>query len=536
MTLAPARDARKRPSKLDFRTLIDILRSAAGWRAGGFACLAGVAAALSMAPFYLLPLLAVGLSALVLLFDGASGRARSLRAAFFRGWCFGFGYFLVGLYWLGFAFLVQAESFAWMAPFAVLGMPAFLGLFFGVAGAVALHFWRPGWSRILTLTACLAITEFLRGHILTGLPWNLPGQAFAGLAAGGQTAAWYGAYGLSIVTLILATAPAATLDQGASRRWIGVGVAIAGTLALYGVGSLRLALSPTIFHEDAAVRIVQPNIPQREKIDWDLWWRNLDIHLDLSDGLAPSSRTFVIWPENAAPSLNESAEALMEIDRRIPSGATLIYGTARRETDVNGRDRYFNSIAIAPPGGGRAAAEYYDKHHLAPFGEYLPFQGLLRAAGLAQLAPYDDGFTKGDGPAVIISGGLSFAPLICFEAVFPNDIHPPDNRPDWIVTVTNDAWFGDTSGPRQHLDQARLRAIETGLPMARSANTGVSALIDPAGRYIARVPLYEPGVIDAALPKSLPPTTYSRFGDGVFWAMVILVVLASRLAGRRSGN
>ncbi len=536
MTAVSARDSGDAPNRPQAQRFIEVIRNVAGWRAGGIASLAGIAAALSMAPFYALPGLAVGFSALVLLIDGAGRRERPLRAAFFRGWCFGFGFFLLGLYWLGFAFLVQADSFAWMAPFAVLGMPAFLGIFTGAASAAAACFWRPGWSRALTLAACLAVTEYLRGHILTGLPWNLPGQAFAGLAAGGQTAAWYGAYGLSLIALLLATAPAATIDEVGARRWAGMFVAVLGTFALYGVGAVRLALSPVSTHQDVAVRIVQPNIPQREKIDWDLWWRNLDIHLNLSAAPPTASRNFVIWPENAAPSLNESVEAQAEIDKRLPPNSTLIYGTARRESDADGRDRYFNSIAVAPAGNGRQPTEYYDKHHLAPFGEYLPMQGLLRAVGLAQLAPYDDGFTKGAGPAVITTGGLSFAPLICFEAVFPNAVHPPTQRPDWIVTVTNDAWFGDTSGPRQHLDQARLRSIETGLPMARSANTGVSALIDPAGRYVARISLYEPGVINALLPKPLAPTLYSRFGNSFFWAMLILIIAASGFLGRRSAR
>jgi apolipoprotein N-acyltransferase len=304
----------------------------------------------------------------------------------------------------------------------------------------------------------------------------------------------------------------------------GGAVALGGTAALFAIGAARLAAIPGADHADVFVRIVQPNIPQREKIDSDLWERNYKRHIALSAAPGPDrGRLFILWPENAVPVIDEVKEGLDLLSTSLPKNAVLVAGAVRRETGANGRTDYFNSISvIAETAAGRVPVAHYDKHHLVPFGEYLPLEGLLRAIGLAQLAPYDDGFRKGKGSATIDAGGPSFAALVCYEAIFPGRVHPKDRRPEWIATVTNDSWFGDSAGPRQHFDQARLRAIETGLPMARSANSGISGLIDGAGRVRVKIPLYETGVVDAALPRALPETLYARAGDLVFWAMMAI--------------
>ncbi|HBK90274.1 MAG TPA: apolipoprotein N-acyltransferase [Parvularcula sp.] len=507
------------------------LRRVSGWRRFAIAFAAGAGAALAQAPTYALPLMAIGYSALVFLIDGARASRAPARSGFAAGWFFGFGYFLPGLYWLGFAFMVQAEEFAWMAPFAVLGMPAFLALFFGAAGAVIARAKVEGWRRVLFAAGALMIAEYARGHILTGLPWNLPGQALAGTAMGAQTAAFWGVYGLSLVALLIAMAPAA--GRGLVK---GAGLMIAATAALYAVGAGRLALHPLAYRQDAFVRIVQPNIPQREKIDGDLWSRNYQRHIDLSAAPGPDGGVlFVLWPENAVPVIDEVPEGLAEVGRRLPKNAVLVTGAVRRETDAAGKETVYNSMAVvAETATGRKVAAHYDKHHLVPFGEYLPMSALLRRVGLAQLAPYDEGFAFGTGPKTIAAtAGPPFAALICYEAIFPGRVYPRGERPAWIATVTNDGWFGDTSGPRQHLDQARLRTIETGLPMARSANTGVSALFDGAGRLVARVPLYQTGVIDNRLPAPLAPTLYQRLGDLLFWLMMAGVFALAYFPRRR---
>jgi len=518
------------PRLADAMAAIQNLRK---WRRRGVSFGAGLLAALSLAPFYALPLLAVGFSLFILLLDGAAKGEKPIRTAASIGWGFGFGYFLLGIYWMAFSFFVQADAFAWMAPFAVTGMPAFLGLFSAGAATLSMAFWLPGWRRVVVFTIAWVLFEYARGHILTGLPWNLVGQTLAGTAVGAQTAAWWGAYGLSFVAILLATAPIATLSA-AQSWWKGSAASVAGLALLFAVGAARLALMPAEDHEDVFVRIVQPNIPQREKIDQTLWSRNFERHLDLSKGINRSSaRVFVIWPENGVPVLDEVPDALVAVSEALPRNAVLIAGSVRRQNIEGGgsRDyRYFNSIAVIPetPSGRRAVA-HYDKHHLVPFGEYLPLKNVLRAIGLAQLAPFEDGFTPGAGPRTMNAGGPSFSPLICYEAIFPGAMHPKDDRPEWLLTVTNDAWFGDTSGPRQHLDQARLRSIETGLPMARAANTGVSALIDGRGVYMSRLKLYESGAIEAPLPKALNPTLYAQLGDLIFGLMVLGGVIFCQL-------
>ena len=509
-----------------------------GWRRAAIAILAGGLAALALAPVYALPLLPIGFSVLVLLIDGSKSALRTNLTAFGVGWCFGFGYFLVGLYWMSFSFFVQADEFAWMAPFAMMGMPAFLAFFTGAATLLAAQRWSSNWRRVLILAIAWAIFEYLRGHILTGLPWNLTGQALAGSAITAQTAAWYGAYGLSLITVLISAAPAASLGpaRNRGRAHIGLLAALGGTALILAIGAIRLGLPVPETDQRNFLRIVQPNIPQREKIDPAMWGRNFNRQLELSKGAVPeSTRLFILWPENGAPLLDEAQTALSILSADLPTNSVLIAGSVRRATGNEGRDRYFNSIAIVPEtSDGRGVTTFYDKHHLVPFGEYLPFYGLLDALGLAQLAPYGDaGFTAGAGPMTLDVGGPLFSPLICYEVIFPGRMYPKGERPEWLLTVTNDAWFGDTSGPRQHLDQARLRTIETGLPMARSANTGISALIDGRGRILDRVNLYEDGRIDAYLPPTLVRPLYDRFGDWVF-ALVLGACLIVAFRRHRS--
>ncbi len=515
----------------------NVIMALKGWRRAIAALFAGACAALALAPVYALPLLPVGFSALILLLDGTQTDARPNRAAFSVGWFFGFGYFLVGLYWMSFSFFVQADEFAWMAPFAMMGMPAFLGVFAGGATLLAVQRWSTNWRRIVVFAVAWAVFEYLRGHILTGLPWNLTGQALAGSAIMAQTAAWYGVYGLSLVTVLVSVAPAATLGGAYTkgRTHIGLMAMLGASALLLAIGAIRLGMPEPTGDTQNLLRIVQPNIPQREKIDPAMWGRNFNRQLELSKGaVAEDAQLFILWPENGAPLLDEAQTALSILSSDLPKNAVLIAGAVRRETDSNGRDRYFNAIAVVPEtDDGRQATAFYDKHHLVPFGEYLPFYSLLDAIGLAQLAPYGDaGFTAGAGPKKLTVGGSSFSPLICYEVIFPGRMYPKGERPEWLLTVTNDAWFGDTSGPRQHLDQARLRSIETGLPMARSANTGISAVIDGRGRILDRVDLYEEGRIDMALPPTLAQPFYDRYGDGIF-AVMLAICLGGALRRRR---
>ncbi|MEM9705759.1 MAG: apolipoprotein N-acyltransferase [Pseudomonadota bacterium] len=547
-----------RPRSRPLPGLLSMIAGLSGWRRHVLSFFAGAGTAAALAPFYVWPLLAVGFGVLFILISeerpgGPEQTSRKdpkrVRRAAIDGWWFGFGYFLLGIYWLGFSFLVQADQFAWMAPFAVLGMPAFLAVFFALPAAIATAVQVEAWRRAVLFAALISVFEYLRGHILTGFPWNLTGQAFAGLAATSQTAALWGAYGLSFLTLLIAFAPVATLRWRA-RPWAGGAFAafLVATLSVYGI--LRIEAIGEQSRDGVVVRVVQPNIAQREKIDPSRRADNFYRHIDLSlpeDKSAPA--VVVIWPENATPFLHEARDALSVLAARLPANATLLAGTVRLGLDGEGEERAFNSFAaIDDINGAREAVATYDKHHLAPFGEYLPMRSVLRAVGLAQLAPFEQGFKAGPGPRTISLANAEgsslptgakahpippFAPLICYETVFPGRLYPRGDRPEWLVTVTNDAWFGDSSGPRQHLDQSRLRTIETGLPMARSANTGISAIIDARGVYVARAQLYSKAALEAPLPQALAPTLYARFGDLFYFVMVFSAVGVSFFAVRK---
>ncbi|MFC2951145.1 apolipoprotein N-acyltransferase [Marinicaulis aureus] len=505
------------------------IRGASGWRRWLISFVAGLAAATALAPLYLLPLMAVGMTVLVLLIDGAAAHSKPGRSAFIAGWFWGFGYFLAGVYWMALSFFVQADQFAWMAPFALAGMPAFLALFTGAAALCCAAFPKTGWARIVFFAGVFALVEYGRGHILTGLPWNLTGQVFAGSAVGAQTAAWYGAYGLSLVAIFLAAAPAAGLEADDKTKPLsGFWVMLGGAALLFAAGAIRLAMPEPQGDARQLVRIVQPNIPQREKIQWSYWAKNFERQMEHSRGaVPPDAQLFIIWPENGAPLLSESPSALEALSEELPENSVLIAGTVRREEAENGEERWYNSIAVVEQEEDRRRiTAHYDKHHLVPIGEYLPFYDFLSQIGVAALTPYQDrGFSSGLGPTTLSAGGASFSPMICYEAIFPGASYFKGERPDWLVVATNDAWFGDSSGPRQHLDMARLRAVETGLPMARSANTGVSALIDAKGRILARIPLYQAGKIDAPLPPKLPRTLYDRAGDWPFLLFVLIFLI-----------
>lgn len=504
-----------------------------GWRAAAMAAGAGVIAAATLPPLAAWPALFVAVAVLIWLLDGVNSRHRILprrvTSAFGLGWCFGFGYFATSLYWVGFAFFVEPETFAVLMPFAVSALPAGLALFWGAAAAAAITLWQPsGIGRAAVLAVMLTGGEWLRGHLFTGFPWNAPGYAAGALDGLAQAAAAVGVNGMTLLVLLWAGLAAVAASEPLSRRAM---VAATALLALapaaWAIGHWRLATASTETFEGITLRIVQANIPQSEK--WRAERREAIIaaYLDLSTAGGDHRITQVIWPESAVPVLlDERPEVRDRIVRGLPAGATLIAGALRRAPPAAGRLEVHNSV-LAIDGGG-AVAGTYDKWRLVPFGEYLPLAALLEPLGLRRLVPLPLGFVAGNGPATIaIAGTPPFAPLVCYEAIFSSRLVDPRNRPAWLVNVTNDGWFGNTAGPYQHLEQARFRAIEQGLGLARAANTGISAVIDPYGRIIERLGLGQAGSIDAPLPQPLPPTLYSRFGDGVF---LVLLTLAAGLA------
>jgi apolipoprotein N-acyltransferase len=504
---------------------------------------AGAATALAQAPFDLLPVLFLALPALVIALDAALLAApagwRRLRAAAAVGWWFGFGALFAGLWWVGAAFLVEAETFAWALPFAVTALPAGLALFYALAAVLAALLWSPGAPRVLALAVAIGLAEWLRGHVLTGFPWNGLGTAFAAGEALMQSAALLGAYGLAPVTVAIFAAPAAFLGPAGTRRGaVALGVAAAACLAgLFLWGHQRLAAVTAAEVPGIALRIVQPAIDQSEKWVPANRWLIFDTLLGLTGAPPPPPGVtrLVVWPESSVPFLLErSPLALQSVAAELPPRGWLIAGAGRAgegATTPDAQPPIYNSVlAIDETGATRA---HYDKVKLVPFGEFLPFQDLLARVGIMPVAYLPGGFAAGTTRSAVAIGGAvpPFVPLICYEAIFPGEVLGGGDRPAWILNVTNDAWFGDTPGPYQHLRQARLRAVEEGLPLVRAANTGISAVIDPYGRVLSSLPLGTRGVLEAGLPVAAPPPPYARTGDLPF--LLASVIVAAALAGGR---
>lgn len=496
-------------------------------RARGFprallAFAAGGLSVLSMAPFFLSPVLFFTLPVLLWLIDGAT-----VLGAFAAGWWFAFGYFLAGLYWVGAAFLVEADKFAWALPFAVTLLPAGLALFWGAAMAAARVFWADGPARLLVFALALAGAEWLRGHLFTGFPWNLLGYALTAPLLLMQGASLLGVYGLTLWTALIGVSPLAIL-AGPRLSWrTRVGLIATMTLAplvlLSAWGVWRLKTAPTGVVPGPRLRIVQPAIPQTEKWRPEKQAEIFASHLALSrrnpagfqDDLA--GITHVIWAEAAMPFLPlEHPEALAAIAALLPKGAFLIAGGLRREKDsATGQEHVFNSLMVFDGEGGLEAV--YDKVHLVPFGEYLPFQETLESLGFEQLARQRGGFAAGRGPRPVLNvpGLPPFLGLICYEAVFPSALGD-SGRPQLLVNLTNDGWFGRTTGPYQHFHQARVRAVEEGLPLVRVANNGISAVIDSRGQVLASLDLDQRGVIDTPTEFSDTAPLFAQLRELVF--------------------
>src|SRR3954454_16602040 len=516
-----------------------------GWKRAAIALVAGALSALAMAPFNAWPVLFLTFPAAVWLIDGAAaGRGRGVPAAALSGFWFGLGYFVPGLYWIGYAFLVDAPTFAWLMPFAVLGLPAYLALFTAAGFALARLLWTRDASRVLALAIGLTISEWLRGHLLSGFPWNAFGYALSEPLALAQTASLIGLWGMTFLTVAIFASPAVLIDGSSRGRkpWIAPVAALALLAAMGVYGTVRLSLQPTVLTK-VKLRIMQPNLQQDAKFNYSAKADVMQKYLTLSDrasgpqSTGVSDANILIWPESAFPFfLTREADAMAQIADLLPKGTVLITCSVRAPDGPPGAriTRAYNSIYVIDHDGSVLAV--YDKLHLVPFGEYLPFQDWMEKLGFVQLTKVQGGFIPGARRrAMDIPNAPRELPLICYEVIFPGDIVARDDRPGWIVNLTNDGWFGISTGPYQHLQQARLRAIEEGLPVVRAANTGVSAVIDPSGRIVARLGLGIEGVLDASLPSALPPTIYARLGDvpaAVIVAAALLLVIRRRVTKR----
>ncbi len=520
-----------------------------GWRRHGLAAILGALAAKAMAPVDLAPffngavdvtpVLVVSFSGLVWLLDGSVSR----RDAFMLGWCFGFGFFVAGLYWIAAALFVDIAQFWWLVPFTVTALPAGLGLITALALLLAYEarrrFGLIGSSRILALALAWSAAEYLRGHVLSGFPWNLIGYAWAGampdtLGLPGslamlQLASLTGIYGLSLVTVTAAALPARLGDFGRGR-WGAIAAAALLIAVPAAAGAWRLAQDNGETVPGVTLRLVQPSIPQTLKNDPQAEVQNFRRLLALSAAQGADKITAIIWPEAAAPPLLERYPNLRQaIAAVVPRGGLLITGAERAEPRQGWPPQHvWNSVLALDDKGDIVGT--YDKAHLVPFGEYVPLRGILP---MEKIAPSIGDFSAGPGPRTLSLPGLpAVSPLVCYEAIFPGAVSDPQHRPHWLLNVTNDAWYGRTPGPLQHLASARTRAVEEGLPLLRAANNGISAAIDPYGRVLARLDLDAVGVLDERLPRDLPPTLYTQFGDSIYAALALLFLASIALLTR----
>ena len=524
---------------MTLNNLVHSIILAWGWRRRSIAFTAGAVSALAMAPFNAWPILFLTLPVLVLLIDGIASRGWSgLIAAADIGWWFGFGYFFAGLYWLGYAFLVDAATFGWLLPFAVLGLPAILAIYIALGVLLARTLWQPGAMRILALAVCLTATEWLRGHAFTGFPWNAFGYALTAPLALAQAASVLGLWGLTFIAIAICASPATLLDRDAKKRrpLLPFTLAALTLVALGTFGVIRLVRTPIRLVDGVHLRIMQPNLQQDVRFNYAARHEVVDRYLALSARQGFDQVTHLIWPESAFPFfLTREADAFAQIAQALPQNTLLFTGAMRlADPDNPALSGVYNSIYVIDHQG--SIRSVYDKVHLVPFGEYLPFEDFLERIGLQTLTEQRGGFLAGDRHRLITTRGAPSAlPLICYEIIFPGELTTSGERPGWIVNVTNDGWFGISSGPYQHLQQARVTAIEQGLPLVRAANTGISAVIDPVGRIIGSLPLGSEGVMDAPLPRPIGAPIYARLGDAPAAALIVLAFVLVIRGRQRAG-
>ncbi len=500
--------------------------------------LAGAGAALAHPPFGLLPgLLGYGLWLGLL---ESSDAERPLRSAFWRGWLAGSAYFLIGCWWVAEAFLVDAANQGWMAPFAAGFLAAGLGLFWGLAGLI--YRWlRPAHPacKALVFAGVLSGIEWLRGHVLTGFPWNLPGETWRAGSAPSQIASVIGVYGLTWVTVAIMAALALPAIMRRDRRaLVCAGIGLVALIGLYGFGLARLAHPTSIAANAPLVRVVQADVPQAAKYDAASFQSIIARYLRLTAQTVMRQPDIVIWPEGALPlSANElfspQSWTRSAIADALAPGQVLLMGAYRIAGSADAPLYYNSLLALRRQPDGLTVEAVYDKFRLVPFGEYMPLGAWLGPLGVKKLVHVGDDFSAGPGPQPMAAAGMPLVqPLICYESLFPGFTRKAAKvsglRAQWIVNVSDDAWFGQTSGPWQHLNLASYRAIEEGLPIVRATPTGVSAVIDAYGRSRPdqRLKLGAQGVIDAALPPALPPTLFARFGEAAFALMMVLSFVA----------
>ena len=494
----------------------------------------GLLSTLSLPPIYFFIIFFFTIPTLIWLLE----KIKDFRTSFFIGWFFGVGYFLGGLYWIFYAFLVDADKFAWLAPFAVLALSFLLSVFIGLTTSLFSKFHLSGLNKAFVFSALWVIMEWLRGHIFTGLPWNLVGSALTFSDELIQISSIFGVWGLSFFAMLAfsflgCAQPKFFLKKDLSC-FLYVSVPLVIFVILWCGGYTRLFFAEDNFFSNIKVHVIQANIQQKDKWLPKNREKNFFRHLEITNDSFEKERTgekieLFIWPETAIQFFLDENKKISEIiGQAIPKNGLLFSGGIRREKNKNLEVKFWNSIFFFNNEGREL--EVYDKFHLVPFGEYVPFKKIIPFKKITQgLSDFSSG---GGLRTVHLKNIPSFSPLICFEVIFPGQVTDSSNRPEWLLNITNDAWFGLSSGPYQHFSSAKLRSVEEGLALVRAANTGISAIIDPYGRVINKLDLLSEGYIANYLPKPLASRTlYAKFGDKIFF--IFLLVLFSFIGIRK---
>ncbi|MDH5772234.1 MAG: apolipoprotein N-acyltransferase [Rhodospirillaceae bacterium] len=508
--------------KNTFVKTASVLERLSGWRLYLLMFFSGVLAVFAFAPLHLVFLLYPAFSILIFVLLAQ----KSFKRAFIIGWWWGGGYFAAGLYWVTMALLVDAESFAWLIPFAIFGFAVGFGLFVAIAAGLSYKFAKnsPA-SAVLLFAASWAVLEWVRSWLLTGFPWNLLGSVWAFSDNALQGAAFIGTYGLGLLTVIAASAPV-VLFRGKIKFAI-LGILIPATL--FAVGAVRLADAQTENVDGVRLRLVQPNIPQRDKWNRDLLQSHLLSQIEMGAGEAANGKapTHIIWGETQAPFfLAEHQPWIEKIASQTPGGGLSIIGAPRRLSGDNEPFSVANSMLVIDADQARIT-NTYDKFHLVPFGEYVPLSDILP---MEKITSGTGAFTPGPGITTMNLKGLPpVSPLICYEVIFPLAVAKSDPvsgaRPKWLLNLTNDAWYGKTQGPHQHFALSRMRAVEEGLPLVRVANSGISGVVDGYGRVVAKAPLGARAIVDADLPKEIAQTVYSSIGNAIPLGLAIFLAI-----------
>jgi apolipoprotein N-acyltransferase len=477
----------------------------------------GLVSALALPPVHLLPVLLFSVPGFLRLIGGATSKKQLALI----GWTFGFGLNLGGLYWITEPILTEVSTFWWLVPLAA-PLLAFAVAFYSIIPAFAASLVGagrdgPGLARLLVFSGAWVLSDLLRQFAFSGFPWNLWGSDWAMPGEPGdifiQLAAVIGVHGLTLLTVFIAGLPIF------GKRGLAAAAAMLLAWAGFGVMHLRLPVQST----GITLALLQPKFPVPGSYDRASLIARWQALLAMSRAGINAGANTVIWPEGSSPWLLDT-DAGARAELAAVTGPTPILAGSLREVS----DTDFRNSLVVTDGSGPVVA-IYDKWKLVPFGEYMPRWIPVK------ITPdvLGSGFTPGPGPVTLHVPGLPpFGPLICYEAIFSGQIVDKKDRPQWLVNVTDDSWFGNSAGPRQHFADARLRAVEEGMPLARAANSGITAVIDSFGRVTASLPLGAEGVLVAALPGALPLTIYGRFGlviPTLLAALFVILGFALRL-------